>query len=126
MALPNREEAMKMRKMAALGMALAVGSFALIGLDPAQAVAADPHVAIHSGSLREAVTTVGPGDEVTWINVTGNPVVHLDFESAVDGQGYHRLFTSSTTLQFTRPGVYPYTIYVGARALPLRGEIVVK
>lgn len=113
-----------MRTIVMFGMVLAVGGFALVGFVPVEADAA--HVAIHSGGVKDPVTTVSPGDEVTWINATGNPVIHMDFASPVDSQGDHRLFTSSTTLRFSRPGVYPYAVYVGPRALTLRGEIVVK
>lgn len=113
-----------MRKLVMLGMVLAVGSFALIGFVPVEADAAQ--VAIHTGGVKDPVTTVSSGDEVTWVNVTGSPVIHLDFESPPESHAYHMLFTTSTTLQFSRPGTYPYTVYVGARALSLRGEIVVK
>jgi len=113
-----------MRKIVMLGMVLAVGSFTLIGFVPAEAGSAQ--VAIHSGGVKDPVTTVSPGDEVTWVNATGNPVIHLDFESPPESHAYHMLFTSSTTLQFSRPGVYPYTVYIGARALAHRGRIVVK
>lgn len=113
-----------MRKLVMLGMVLAVGSFALIGFVPVEADAVQ--VAIHTGGVKDPVTTVSSGDEVTWVNVTGSPVIHLDFESPPESHAYHMLFTTSTTLQFSRPGTYPYTVYVGARALSLRGEIVVK
>lgn len=106
------------------GMVLIVGSIALIGFVPVEANTAQ--VAIHSGGVKDPVTTVSSGDEVTWVNATGNPVIHLDFESPPESHAYHMLFTSSTTLQFSRPGVYPYTVYIGARALAHRGKIVVK
>lgn len=117
-----------MRRIAALGMALAVGSVTLIGLHPVEAIASgDPHVAIHTGGVREAVTTVSPGDQVTWINVSGAHVVRVVFDNsaagAPEGTG---LFTSSASLTFTRPGVYAYTAYVGSQALTHRGKIVVK
>lgn len=126
MSSPNRKEAVKMRRIgiATLGMAVA---FALIGFVPVEAFAADPHVAIHTGGVREAVTTVSPGDEVTWINVSGAHVVRVVFDNgatgAPEGTG---LFTSSASLTFTRPGVYAYTAYVGSQALTHRGKIVVK
>ncbi len=113
-----------MRKLVMLGMVLAVGSFALIGFVPVGADAAQ--VAIHSGGLKDQVTTVSSGDEVTWINASGTPVIHLDFESPPETHPYHMLFTTSTTLQFSRPGTYPYTVYVGTQALAHRGKIVVK
>lgn len=117
-----------MRKIAVLGMFLAVGSFVLIGLDPAQAVAADPHVAIHTGGVRDAVTIVSPGDQVTWINVSGAHVVRVVFDNGAAGAPEQTgLFTtSSPSLTFPRPGVYPYTAYVGSQALAHRGKIVVK
>lgn len=115
---------MRRLAMIGLGIALVVGGVAPIGFGLIEADAA--HIAIHSGRVSDTVTTISPGDEVTWINATGNPVIHMDFESPVDSQGDHRLFTSSTTLRFSRPGVYPYTVYVGARALTLRGTIVVR
>lgn len=113
-----------MRKIVTLGMVLAVGGFALIGFVPVEANAAQ--VAIHSGGVKDPVTTINTGDEVTWVNAAGSHVIHLDFESPPESHAYHMLFTSSTTLQFSHPGVYPYTVYVGSQALSHRGKIVVK
>lgn len=121
---PKRKEGMNMRTIMMLGMVLAVGSFALIGFVPIEADAAQ--VAIHSGGVKDQVTTINTGDEVTWVNAAGSHVIHLDFESPPETHPYHMLFTTSTTLQFSRPGTYPYTVYIGAQALAHRGKIVVK
>lgn len=116
-----------MRHIVALGMALVIGAFALIGLNPVQAVAVpDGTVTVISGGLRDTLTVVSRGEQVTWINATGIPVVRLIFDGitgAPEGKG---LFTSSISLLFPRPGEYPYTVLPGGKALAIRGRIVVK
>jgi plastocyanin len=121
---PKRKEGTTMRTIVMLGIALAVGSFALPGAVSVEADTAQ--VAIHTGGVKDQVTTIRTGDEVTWINASGTPVIHLDFESPPETHPYHMLFTTSTTLQFSRPGTYPYTVYIGGQALAHRGKIVVK
>ncbi|MGH7369878.1 MAG: hypothetical protein ACREIN_03220 [Candidatus Methylomirabilaceae bacterium] len=118
-----------MRIIVALGMALAVGTFALVGLDPTEAVAVpDGPVTIHTGGLKEPVTTVNLGEPVTWINASGAPAVRLIFEPLVGAPESNPLFTSSVTLMFSYPGVYPYAVFKGGGkwAWPTRGKIVVK
>ena len=116
-----------MRKIMAFEMALAVWSLALIGPHPHEAVAVpDRTVAIHLGGLREPVTTVSPGEEVTWINASGAPAVRVVFDGVSGAPENSGLFTSSVSRSFSHPGDYPYTAFVGARALPIRGMIVVR
>src|SRR5574337_799151 len=119
------KEAEVMRKIAWLGMALAVWGVAMTALDPPEALAT--HVVIHRGVLHETVTTVNPGDHVTWINATGDPAVSVVFEDRTLGAPVRsRLFTTETSIELPNPGTYPYHIHVGARPLVLKGKIVVK
>ncbi len=114
-----------MRKIALLGMALAVLGVAMTGLDPPEALAT--HVVIHTGALKETVTTVSTGDHVTWINATGDPTVSVDFEDrSLGAPARTGLFTTVSTTEFPRPGTYPYHVHMGARPLILKGTIVVK
>ncbi|MDE2060653.1 MAG: hypothetical protein KGL31_13370 [candidate division NC10 bacterium] len=114
-----------MRKIAWLGMALAVWGVAMTALDPPEALAT--HVVIHRGVLHETVTTVSAGDHVTWINATGDPAVSVVFEDrALGAPERTKLFTTEASIEFPRPGTFPYHVHVGARALTLRGKIVVK
>ena len=114
-----------MRKIALLGMALAVWGVAMTALDPPEALAT--HVVVHRGGLHETVTTVSPGDHVTWINVTGDPAIRVVFDDRTLGAPERtKLFTTETTIEFPRPGTYPYHVHVGARPLTLKGTIVVK
>lgn len=114
-----------MRKIALLGMALAVWGVAMTALDPPEALAT--HVVIHTGALKETETTVSAGDHVTWINATGEPGIRVDFEDRTLGAPARTgLFTTEATVEFPRPGTYPYHVHVGARPLILKGTIVVK
>ena len=116
-----------MKTSGVLGVALALGILAVIGLDPIEAVAVpDAVVGITLGTLRPTMTTVNPGEQVTWLNVSGTPVARLLFDAVVGAPEATSFFTSSVTLAFSRPGVYPYTALVGGRAWPLRGTIAVK
>jgi plastocyanin len=115
-----------MRSMFALGVATGIAAFTLFGLQPAEAVAApDRTVAIYLGGLRESATTVNLGEQVTWINASGTPVARVVFDEVTGAPTDSGLFTSSVTRTFSRPGVYPYTTFLGARA-PVRGRIVVE
>ncbi len=116
-----------MKNRVAVGLALAVGCLALTGLVPAKDSAAlDAVVVISARTLRPAMTVVNRGEPVTWINVSGTPVARLVFfDDVVDGPAPTGLFTSSVTRSFSRPGEYPYTVFVGARWAS-RGQIVVK
>lgn len=114
-----------MRKIALLGMALAVFGFAMTALNPPEALAT--HVVIHTGKLHEPVTTVNSGDHVTWINATGDPAVSVVFENRTLGAPIRsRLFTTETSIEFPNPGTYPYHVHVGARPVVLKGKIEVK
>jgi len=116
-----------MKKSVMLGVLLAIGILAVIGLNPIEAVAVpDPVVAITLGALRPTLTTLNPGEQVTWINASGFPVVRVVFDAVAGAPDVRGFFPSSITLPFSRPGVYPYTAFVGGKALPLRGKIVVK
>ncbi len=116
-----------MQKIVSFRIALAVTTFAMIGLGSVQVVAApDAVVMIHTSALMERVTTVAPGEQVTWTNASGTPVVHVVFDEVVGAPEATGLFTGSFTRSFSRPGVYPYTVHVGTKARPLRGKIVVK
>lgn len=116
-----------MKKSVVFGILLAMGIPAVIGLDPIEAVAVpDAVVAITVGALRPTITTLNTGEQVTWINASGIPVVRVVFDTVAGAPEGTALFTSSLTLPFSRPGVYPYTAFVGGKALPVRGKIVVK
>ncbi len=116
-----------MRNILVLGIPLTAATFAMIGLDPIEAVAVpDAVVMIHTSALMERVTTVAPGEQVTWTNASGTPVVHVVFDEVVGAPEATGLFTGSFTRSFSRHGVYPYTVHVGTKARPLRGKIVVK
>lgn len=115
-----------LRNILTLGLAIVVGGFTLFGIQSVEAVAApDQSVAVHLGGLRQSVTTAHSGEQVTWINTSGTPVARVVFDELPGAPTDSGLFTSSVTLTFSRPGVYPYTALVGARA-PVRGKIVVK
>lgn len=110
-----------------LGVAFAIGILAVIGLDPIEAVAVpDAVVTITVGALRPTLLTVNRGEQVTWINASGIPVVRVVFDTVAEAPDVKGFFTSSVTLPFSHPGVFPYTAFVGGKALPVRGKIVVK
>lgn len=116
-----------MRSVIALTIGLVVGTVALAGAGATEATAApDALVAITTGALRPTLTTLNPGEQVTWINASGFPVVRVVFDTVAGARDMRGFFPSSVTLPFSRPGVYPYTAFVGGKALPLRGKIVVK
>lgn len=116
---------MRRLAMIGLGMALAVFGVAMTALDPPEALAT--HVVIHTGKLHEAVTTVGTGDHVTWINATGDPSIRVVFENGTLGAPIRsKLFTTEASIEFPNPGTYPYHIHVGARPVVLKGTIEVK
>ncbi len=116
-----------MTKTVALGMALALAAFGLVALDPADAIATpDGIVTIQPAGLREAVTSVGPNERITWINASGTAVVRVVFDETPGAPEQTGFFSSTASLVFDRPGVYAYTALVGGRAWPIRGKIVVK
>ncbi len=110
-----------------LAIAFVIGTFAVIGLGPVEGVAGpETIVVITSGTLRPTMATVNRGEQVTWTNVSGTPVARLVFDAGAGAPEATGLFTSSVTVSFSRPGVYRYTAYVGGRAWPIRGQVVVK
>ncbi len=109
------------------GLAFAMVILGLIALAPDRALpASEAVVSITQGTLRPQVIIVTPGTPVTWINVSGTPVARLVFDAGAGAPEATGLFTSSVTVSFARPGVYRYTAYVGGRAWPIRGQVVVK
>lgn len=116
-----------MLKTVALGMALAFAALGLVALDPPEVIAIpDATVAIQPAGLRETVTTIGPGEQVTWINASSTPVVRVVFDTTEGAPENTGLFTSAASLLFGRSGVYAYTAFIGGRAWPIRGKVVVK
>jgi plastocyanin len=122
-----RKEVKRMRNSVPLGIPLTLAGLALIAVVTTDAVAnPDRLVVVHSGALREAVTAVTVGEPVTWVNASGTPVVRVVFDPDARVPDSTGLFTSSVTMQFRHPGVYAYTAFVGGRAWPVRGKIVVR